>query len=263
MWDVVWCAVPKLNVVRCEILLSYSGRDVECITHCISHLVTSRPPHFTLHYSTSNAAISGIIPNHTTFHVTPFLTISHISYRTSTSSPLCIPYLKSHILATLCITSLTSRTAPHFHITDVPHNATSVSDHTIYWPHHLCITPPATSRTTDIFFFNDIAPHFTCSPSCISSTTPNSTPHYHVSHNIPHHRSGHHHFLHPTTYHISHNTISITRYRAVSAHTLPCSISHAFHIPCHSTHTSPHYTTTFHNPILVWNRLETICDPFC
>ena len=149
----VWCAVLKLNVVRCEILLSYSGRDVECITHCISHLVTSRPPHFTLHYSTSNAAISGIIPNHTTFHVTPFLTISHISYRTSTSSPLCIPYLKSHILATLCITSLTSRTAPHFHITDVPHNATSVSDHTIYWPHHLCITPPpATSRTTDFFF---------------------------------------------------------------------------------------------------------------
>ena len=136
-----------------------------------------------------------------------------------------------------------------FHIADVPHNATSVSDHTIYWPHHLCIAPPHLAPLTLLikkFKKKDTAPHFTCSPSCIipphlvTVITPNSTSHYHVSHNIPHHRSVHHHFLHPTTCtcHISHNITSTTRYRAVSAHTLPRSASHTFHIPCHSTHQS-------------------------
>ena len=134
------------------------------------------------------------------------------------------------------------------HITDVPHNATfhvlhdtSVSDHAIYWTHRT-----TTSRTTFYTTLHRIIPpHLTV-------ITPNSTSHYHVSHNIPHHRSVHHHFsLHPTPY-ISHNATSTTGYRAVSQPTLYL-VPHrtTFHIPCHSTHTNPHYTTTFHNPILV------------
>ena len=106
---------------------------------------------------------------------------------------------------------------------------------------------------------HDIAPHFTCSTSCIIpphltviAPIGNSTAHYHVSHNVPHHPSVHHHFLHPTTCHISHNTTSTTTYIAVSQPTLYL-IPHrtTFYISCHSTRTSPYYTTTFHNPIPV------------
>ena len=201
--------------------------------HLAPHHITLRPPHFTLHHSTSNA-ISGIIPNHTTFHVTSFLTISHISYRTSTSRGtlfhFAIPYFKSHHIGHIMHHTTDISHCTPFHITDVPHNATfhvlyatSVKDHTIYWPHHLCITPHFTQHCTA---FHIIPPHLTV-------ITPNSTSHYHVSHSIPHHGSVHHHFLHPTTCHISHNTTSTTRYRAVSQithhhflHPTTCHISH-------------------------------------
>ena len=106
MWfDVEWFMLCRnLNVVRCDILLSCSGDwDVECITHCdsISHLITSLPPHFTLHHSTSNTISE--IPNHSTFGlVRPFLTLSfHITVTSTSCSTLfhfTKPYFKSHHL---------------------------------------------------------------------------------------------------------------------------------------------------------------------
>ena len=124
----------------------------------------------------------------------------------------------------------TSRTAPHFHITDVPYNATfQTTPYIIYASHY--------------HFTQDIAPHFTCSTACIIpphltviTPTGNSTSHYHVSHSIPHHPSVYHHFLHlATNYHISHNTT--TTYRAVS-HTPSLPHRTTFHISCHSTYQS-------------------------
>ena len=151
----------------------------------------------------------------------------------------------------------TSRIAPHFtltyHITSHSMHSTPQFQITPYIGHIIY----ASHHHISHHILHNIASHFTCSPSCtipphLTVITPNSTSHYHVSHNIPHHGSVHHHFLHPTTYHISHNTTSTTRYRAVSQPTLYL-VPHrtTFHIPCHSTHTNPHYTTTFHNPILV------------
>ena len=120
----------------------------------------------------------------------------------------------------------------------------------------------STSRTTDttLHRISQAAPHVLHNcivPSHQTVVTPSSTSHYHVSHNFPHHTSVHHHFLHPTTYHISHNTTSTTRYRTVSRPTLYL-IPHrtTFHIPCHSTHsTSFHiaqrstFRATAHTPI--------------
>ena len=146
---------------------------MECITHChcISHLITSLPPHqtplFQTTYSTSH--------HHSSFyHSAPRSTLT-LQYRISNRT----------VSATLCITPLT------FHITDVPRNATfhvlhaaSVSDHTIYWPHHLCIAPQTA--------LHNIAPHSTCSTSCI-------IPPQLTDHTIPHRTSEHHHILHPST----------------------------------------------------------------
>ena len=122
--------------------------------------IASLPPHFTLHLSTSNT-ISDIIPSHTTFHVTPssVLTISHISYRHRASHYSSLQYhigLKSHHIGHIMHHTTSSGTAPHFHI---PCTLRHISDHAIYWPHHLCIAPP--------HFTQDVAPHFTCSTACI------------------------------------------------------------------------------------------------
>ena len=216
------------------------------ITHClcICHLVTSLLPHFTLHHSTSNT-ISGIIPNHTTVHVAPsFLNISRILYHTSTSPRstlfhFAIPYFKSpHVSATLYL-------APHLALHPiskyVQHNATFHTLHATFqitpYIGHSCASHHTTFYTT----LHCIPPHLTV-------ITPDSTSHYHVSHNIPHH-TVHHHILHPTTCYISHNATSTTTHRAVSQPTL-CIIPHhtTFHIACHGTCTNPYYTTTLHNP---------------
>ena len=118
--------------------------------HLAPHHITAT----TFYIASFHIESTGIIPNHTTFHVTPFLTTSHISYHTSTSSRstlfhFAIPYFKSYHIGHIMnhTTNITHWTP--FHITDVPHNATfhvlhatTVSDHTIYWPHHLCIALP-------------------------------------------------------------------------------------------------------------------------
>ena len=123
----------------------------------ICGMYNTLPLHLAPHHITT-ATSNTIIPNHI-FHVTPSFLLLSLSTSRST---LTLQYRISNrtVSATLCITPLT------FHITDVPRNATfhvlhaaSVSDHTIYWPHHLCIAPQTA--------LHNIAPHSTCSTSCI------------------------------------------------------------------------------------------------
>ena len=95
----------------------------ECITHChcISHLVTSLPPHQTPSLTFQTISRHTIISP----YITRFISHQHLSQYTI---PLC------NTIFQIATTSAT------FHMTDVPHNATfhvlhaaSVSDH-IYWP---------------------------------------------------------------------------------------------------------------------------------
>ena len=150
-------------------------------------------PHSTSHHH-SSYHVFHITPAHGLFHFA--IDIGH-SYASCHISH-CIPfYITFHIM-------------PHS-MYSTPH----------FRPHHilatLCIAPPHLTQ------------HSTA--SCITAfhltvTTPKSTSHYHVSHNVPHHTSVHH-ILNPTTYHISHNTTSTIAY------------------PPHSTSVVPH-RTTFH-----------------
>ena len=191
-----------------------------------------------LHHSTSNT-ISDIIPNHTTFRVTPsFLSRSHISYHhrlsqhTSTSQ-----YHISNltISAALCIAYCT----PFHNMYHIPCTPRHISDHTIYWPHY------ATHHHVShhAIYISDIAPHFTCSTSCIipphlTVIAPNSTSHYHVSNNTSYTTT----FYIPP-HHISHDdTTTSTTTVSQSQPTLYLIPHHTtFHIPSHSPH-----STSFH-----------------
>ena len=204
--------------------------------------------------------------------------ISH-QHRSQHTIPLCITIFQTSplISATLCIT-------PHLALHPILHCVTHKATFQItpYIGHMHRTTTDISHHTTFRILHNCIIP-----PRHLTVITPSSTSHYHVSRNTPHHTAIHHHILHHTTCHISHSTTPTTTYRAVSqptlyhipnrttfpfhatAHTLPhstsqrshsipqltlCLIQHrsTFHIPCHSTRTNPHYTTTFHNPIPVW-----------
>ena len=121
----------------------------------------------------SNATSGIIIPNHTIprhaiipHHIVHFISHQHLLQHTS----ILQFYFKSHHIGHIM-----------HHTTDISHctptllmYSTPVSDHTIYWP-HLCIAPPHLAH--------NIAPHITCSTSCIipphlTVITPNSTSHY-------------------------------------------------------------------------------------
>ena len=114
---------------------------MECTTpgHCrISHLITL-PPHFTLAHSTSNT-ISDVIPSHATLHVTPsvlghriahFISHQHLSQHTYSTLQYHIGF-KSHHICHIMHRTISSRTAPHFHIPVVAHNATLHVFHTIF-----------------------------------------------------------------------------------------------------------------------------------
>ena len=145
MWSDVRCGMVCCagNVVRCEILLSGSRWDVECITHChcISHLIASHYGHHILY-----CIISHQTPSLALFQTTPHSTSHHHSSPSHTfhiaPAPLAEHYstLQYHISnhtisATLCITPLASRIAPHYTLQTyhIRLHATSVSDHTIYW----------------------------------------------------------------------------------------------------------------------------------
>ena len=125
--------------------------DVECITHChcISHL-TTLPPHFTSHrqfYIKHHLWHSKPhhIPRHTIIphHITHFVSHQHLSH---TAIPLRNTIFKSHHIGHI-MHHTTSRIAPHLTLVMyniMPHSMYSMlhSDHTKYWPHHLCIAPP-------------------------------------------------------------------------------------------------------------------------
>ena len=125
-------------------------------------------------------------------HITPALLALqyHISNRT--------------ISATLCVTPCV---APHFTFY-VPHNATFHVLHatfqiTLYIGHVILRT--TTSRTTPhcTAFHRPLHMHNCIIPPHLTVVTPNSTSHYHVSHNIPH-RTSVHESPHSTSHHLPH-----------------------------------------------------------
>ena len=112
-----------------------------------------------------------------------------------------------------------------------------------------------TSRITP-HFTQDIAPHFTCSTSCIipphlTVITPiHPTTMFRVTFHITHQYTTTFHISPTTAYHILHTTPTTT-YRAVSQPTLPRSTSHnVLHsMPQHTYQSILHHN--FHNPIPV------------
>ena len=134
--------------------------DVECIT---------LPLHLAPHHITTTFYIAPFhikhhlwhIPNHTTVHITPsFLTMSHISYRTSTSRStlyhFAIPYFKSHRIGHIMHHTTDISHCTPFRITDVPYNATFHVLHATLISHHILATSLMHRTTT-----SRITPHFT------------------------------------------------------------------------------------------------------
>ena len=160
--------------VRCEILLSCSRRDVECITHChcmplhlaLHHITLWPPQHFTLHHSTSSQTPPlALLFQTTPFHVTPsFLTISYISYHTSTSRGtlfhFAMPYFKSHHIGHIVHHTTDVSHCTPFHITLTYH----ITPHSMYsTPHRFQITGLiiyASHHHISHHILHNIAPHF-------------------------------------------------------------------------------------------------------
>ena len=145
MWYGVLCRKCG-SMGLAELWWWYGERLTHC--HCISHLITSLPPHQTppLTFQTTSYSTSHLIPPYIAY----FIPHQHLSQYTI---PLCNTVFQ---IATI---------SAKFHITDVPHNATfhvlhaaSVSDH-IYWPniiahvasfHHIWLwSHPIPHRTSE------------------------------------------------------------------------------------------------------------------
>ena len=138
---------------------------MECTTpsHCRT---SSHHYHHILHW-----LIPHQTPSLTLFQATPHSTSHHQFCHHIAPTPLAhystLQYhigFKSHHIGHIMHHTISSRAAPHFHIPDVPQHhipctLRHISDHTIYWPHHLCIT--TTSRTTFYTILHRIshAPH--------------------------------------------------------------------------------------------------------
>ena len=196
----------------------------------ISHLITSLPPHFTLHHSTSNT-ISDIIPNHSTFHVGPFL---NISYRSD-----------QHLL---------QRTIPlHNTIFQIAPSRSHASHHSHCTPEsqYWCTTQrhiPCTPRHISFGSHHILATSFMHRTGHIS--------YHHILHNIAPHLIVNL-IPHPTT--MFHITFHITHQHTTTVYIPPLAQSRitplpriyliphrtTFPIPCHSTHQSTYCTTTF------------------
>ena len=249
MWDVVWCAVPEM--CRFDVKCCW---DVEYITHChcIWHII---PP-----------SLHCIIPHQTpsltlfqTIHVTPsFLTVSHISYHTSTSRStlfhFAIPYFKSHRIGHI-MHHTTSRIAPYFTSSYVPHSTTF---HVVPATFHI---PPYIGHIMRHTTTSRITPHFThCRHRILHASFHHIWP---WSHPIPHPTTMFHITFHITdqytaTFYKPPLTTSRIKPPPLSR-IAPCHSPHStsFHI-AHVPHSMPQHThqstlhTTFHNPILVW-----------
>ena len=107
-------------------------------------------------------------------HQTPSLTLFQATPH-STSHHRFSPYRTFHIdtvphTIPICNTIQIApyRLALHpifkFLTCHIPCTLRHISDHAIYWPHHLCIAPPYLVAP---HFTQDVAPHFTCSTACI------------------------------------------------------------------------------------------------
>ena len=160
------------------------------------------PLHLASHHiiATTSLALFQTTPHSTSHHLTHFISHQHLSRHTI---PLYNTiFEKSHHIGHIMHrrSILTARIAPHFILLTY-----HITLHSMYsTPHQFQITPYighiiyASHHHISHHILHNIAPHFTCSPSCIipphlTDHTPNSTSHCHVSHNIPHHRSVHHH----------------------------------------------------------------------
>ena len=152
----VWCTMPemsRLDVKYCQSVVVRCGmyRSVAIASRTSSHHY-----HYILHCIFPHQT-----PSLTLFQATHTIIGSHrIAH--FISAPLAAHYstlqyhigLKSHPIGHIMHHTTSSGTAPHhsFHI-PVPHNATfrpctlrHISDHAIYWPHHLCIAPHLSSH---------------------------------------------------------------------------------------------------------------------
>ena len=134
---------------------------MECITHChcISHLITSHYGHHILHciiphrvkrhlwhYSKPHHIPRHIIPQSShTFHIAPAPLAAHYS---------TLQYHSSNrtISATLCITPLTSRIAPHYTL-----QTYHITPHSMYSTTHQFQITPYIGHTAP----PHLAPHFT------------------------------------------------------------------------------------------------------
>ena len=222
---VVWCENCWAVVVRCGMY-----------KHIAPHHII--PPHFTLHHSTSNT-VSDIIPNHTTFHVSPsFLTITDAHFISHQHLYSVVQYHISNrtVSATLCITPhLALHPISHY----IPHNATFHVLHgtfqiTPYIGHIMHCTTFSRQHCTAFHMPLHIL-HNCIIPPHLTVITPSFTSHmfhitFHITHQYtttfyipplitsritpPPRRSPH------SRYHIPHHTMT-------------------FHIPYHGTHTNP------------------------
>ena len=190
------------------------------ILHCIippqTPILTlfQATPHSTSHHQFSPYRTSCFISHQ---HLSQHIILSTLQYHIG---------LKSHHICHIMHHATSSRTAPHFHIPDVPHNATfQITPYighiiVIYASHH--ILHKTLHRISH-------APHLTVIAHRQFHI------HYYGSRNIPHHPSVHH-VLHPTTCRISHSTTSTATYCAVSQPTLY--LIPPFHVPIHITQLS-------------------------
>ena len=181
--NVVWCEMwYGVLCQKCGLMwkLLSCGGEMWNVYHIAPHHII--PPHFTLHHSTSNT-ISDIIPNHTTFHVWPFLTISHFISHQHLYSILQYYISNCTVSATLCSTPhVALHPISHY----IPHKATFHVLHgtlqiTSYIGHIMHCT---TTSHIAPHFQDNVAPNFTCrSISCINASFHHIWP---WSHPIPH-----------------------------------------------------------------------------
>ena len=254
MWCVIWWYWTEYVKLMWYGVKYCWAVVVRCGVYNTSHLVTHDSTTFYIAFHTDQTRSL----TYHTFHTTP--------------APLAAHYCSSQyhisnrtVSATLCITPhLTLHPISHY----VPHNATFHVHHTtfqiIYRPHY---ASHHVSRTTPCFSTQHCRIGTWRSTSCIIASfrhvgpwwrpIPHPTAMFHITFHITHQYTTTFYIIPLITSRITPPPLPLS-YCAGSQPT-HCLIPHhtTFHIPCHSTHThtNPYYTTTFHNPIPVWETI--------
>ena len=227
------------------------------ISHCIPFYITFHiTPHFRSHHIL--ATFASHHHRHLASHHLSHLAQHHIHYHVSRRvTAHTLPHSTSHNVHIPCHTPYSAS----FHITQRSH---SMPQPTLSFHITQRSTFHATSHSTSFHITQRSTFHATAHtlPHSTSHNVPHSMPHstsFHItqrSHSMPHPTLSSFHITQRSTFHAtSHSTsFHITQRSHSMPHPTLCLIPHrtTFHIPCHSTHTNPHYTTTFHNPIPVW-----------